>query len=302
MRARKLLVFAFVAAFVLGACGGSGAGDQSVIRVGSDNFYESRLIAEIYAQVLENEGYPVERRLSLGTRQDRVPALEEGEVDLVPEYVGSGLGYYDTSQITGDGETNAERLQAILEPLEITVLEITPGEDTNTAAVRAETAEEFQLDSIGDLVAVQDELIWGLPPDCDVNPQCRGALELYGLDYPPALRESFDACEVPMAEALNGRAIDVAWLCANQPAIVQYGFVELTDDLGTQPAENIAPLVRNELLASLDDEETFVALLNDVSSRLTTEELSKLGVEMEIEERDVREVATEWLTQQGLLG
>ncbi|HKZ19534.1 MAG TPA: ABC transporter substrate-binding protein [Acidimicrobiia bacterium] len=302
MRARKLLVFAFVAVFVLGACGGSGAGDQPAIRVGSDNFYESRLIAEIYAQVLENEGYRVERRLSLGTRQDRVPALEEGEVDLVPEYVGSGLGYYDTSQITGDGETNAERLQAILEPLEITVLEITPGEDTNTAAVRAETAEEFQLDSIGDLVGVQDELIWGLPPDCDVNPQCRGALELYGLDYPPALRESFDACEVPMAEALNGRAIDVAWLCANQPAIVQYGFVELTDDLGTQPAENIAPLVRNELLASLDHEETFVALLNDVSSRLTTEELSKLGVEMEIEERDVREVATEWLTQQGLLG
>ena len=94
----------------------------------------------------------------------------------------------------------------------------------------------------------------------------------------------------------------MAWLCANQPAIVQYGFVELTDDLGTQPAENIAPLVRNELLASLDDEETFVDLLNEVSSRLTTEELSKLGVEMEIEERDVREVATEWLTQQGLLG
>jgi osmoprotectant transport system substrate-binding protein len=302
MRARKLLVFAFIAVSVLEACGGSGAGDQPVIRVGSDNFYESRLIAEIYAQVLENEGYRVERRLSLGTRQDRVPALEQGEVDLVPEYVGSGLGYYDTSQITGDGETNAERLQAILGPLEITVLEITPGEDTNTAAVRAETAEEFQLDSIGDLVAVQDELIWGLPPDCDVNPQCRGALELYGLDYPPALRESFDACEVPMAEALNGRAIDVAWLCANQPAIVQYGFVELTDDLGTQPAENIAPLVRNELLASLDDEETFVALLNEVSSRLTTEELSKLGVEMEIEEREVREVATEWLTQQGLLG
>jgi osmoprotectant transport system substrate-binding protein len=181
-------------------------------------------------------------------------------------------------------------------------LDITPGEDTNTAAVRSETAEQFDLDSIGDLVAVQDELIWGLPPDCDANPQCRGALELYGLDYPPALRESFDACEVPMAEALNGGAIDVAWLCANQPAIVQYGFVELTDDLGTQPAENIAPLVRDELLATLDDEDAFIALLNEVSSRLTTEELSKLGVEVEVEERDIQEVASEWLTQQGLLG
>ncbi|HJU52724.1 MAG TPA: ABC transporter substrate-binding protein [Acidimicrobiia bacterium] len=301
MRVLKLHFCLVLAGFLLAGCAGSGTADQPLIRVGSDNFYESRLIAEIYAQKLEHEGYRVERLMSLGTRQERVPALEEGEVDLVPEYVGSGLGYYDTSQITADGEVNAERLQAILEPKGITVLDITPGEDTNTAAVRSETAEQFGLESIGDLVAVEDELIWGLPPDCDANPQCRGALELYGLDYPPALRESFDACEVPMAEALNGKAIDVAWLCANQPAIVQYGFVELIDDLGTQPAENIAPLVRNDLLASLDDEEAFVALLNEVSSRLTTEELSRLGVEVEIEERDVEEVATEWLTQQGLL-
>ena len=107
-----------------------------MIRVGSDDFYESRLIAEIYAQVLEDEGHRVERLLGLGTRQERVPALEQGEVDLVPEYVGSGLGFYDTSQITGDGEENAERLQAILEPLQITVLDITPGEDTNTAVRR----------------------------------------------------------------------------------------------------------------------------------------------------------------------
>ena len=78
--------------------------------------------------------------------------------------------------------------------------------------------------------------------------------------------------------------------------------VELTDDLGTQPAENIAPLVRDELLAALDDEDAFIALLNEVSSRLTTEELSKLGVEVEVEERDIQEVASEWLTQQGLLG
>lgn len=211
MRATKPLVVLVVTGFFLAACDGRpGGGDQVEIRVGSDNFYESRLIAEIYAQVPENWRYPAERRFGLGTRQDRAPALEEGEVDLVPEYVGSRLGYYDTSQITADGEVNAERLQAILEPMGIAVLDITPGEDTNTAVVRSETAHEFRLESIGDLVAVEDELIWGLPPDCDDNPQCKGALELYELDYPPALRESFDACEVPMAEALNGIATE--WL------------------------------------------------------------------------------------------
>lgn len=300
MRAAKPLLVLAVQVYLLAACAG-GPGTEPEIRIGSDDFYESRLIAEIYAQVLEDEGYQVERSFRLGTRQERAPALEEGRVDLVPEYVGSGLGYYDTSQITADGAANAERLQAILEPMGITVLDITPGEDTNVAVVRPETAEQFGLESIADLVAVEDELVWGLPPDCDNNPQCKGALELYGLSYPPALRESFAACEVPMAEALNGGAIDVAWLCANQPAITQYGFVQLTDDLGTQPAENIAPLVRNEFLASIDDEDGFIDRLNEVSSRLTTEELSKLGVQLEVEERDVGDVATEWLNQQGLV-
>lgn len=184
----------------------------------------------------------------------------------------------------------------------ITVLDITPGEDTNAAVVRRETAQEFGLESMSDLEAVQDELIWGLPPDCDDNPQCKGALEQYGLTYPPALRESFAACDVPMAEALNGGAIDFAWLCANQPAIAQYGFVQLTDDLDTQPAENIAPLVRNDLLATVGNEDAFTSLLNEVSARMTTEELSSLGVQVEVEERDVEDVATEWLAEQGLLG
>ena len=73
------------------------------IRIGSDNFYESKLVAEIYAQVLENAGYKVERKFGLGSRQERIPTMDAGQVDLVPEYVGSGLGFYDKTKITGDG-------------------------------------------------------------------------------------------------------------------------------------------------------------------------------------------------------
>ena len=79
------------------------------VRIGSDNFYESKLMAEIYAQVLEKAGYTVERNLGLGSRQERAPAFEAGQVDLVPEYVGSGLGYYDKTKITGDGEAEPRR-------------------------------------------------------------------------------------------------------------------------------------------------------------------------------------------------
>jgi osmoprotectant transport system substrate-binding protein len=154
---------------------------------------------------------------------------------------------------------------------------------------------------MSDLAAVQDELRWGLPADCDTNPLCAGALEEYGITYPPTQREALGACDVPMAEALNGNAIDLAELCSTQPAILQFGFVTLEDDLDTQPAENIAPLVRDDYLAKVD-EAAFAALLDAVSAKMTTEELTKLGVAHVVDTRDIADVATEWLTTNGLIG
>ena len=97
------------------------AQEQPTVRVGSDDFYESKLMAEIYAQALEGAGFTVDRQLGLGSRDTRAPAFEEGQVDLVPEYVGSGLGYYVLASddpglaalaVSGDGETNRANLQA----------------------------------------------------------------------------------------------------------------------------------------------------------------------------------------------
>jgi osmoprotectant transport system substrate-binding protein len=281
-------------------CGGGGGGAKPEVRIGSDNFYESVLMAEIYAQVLEQDGFTVTRSFRLGSRQERAPAFTEGQVDLVPEYVGSGLGFYDSSLITGDGATNRQLLQEQVVDL-ATVLGITPGEDNNAAVVRTDTATALGLASMNDLAAVQDQLRWGLPPDCDENPLCKGALEMYGITYPPAERESLAACDVPIAEALNGNAIDFAWLCSTQPAISQYGFVVLTDDLDTQPAENIAPMVRNDYLETVGDADAFAALLDGASALMTTEDLLRLGVEIAVDQREVDEVATEWLTENGLL-
>jgi osmoprotectant transport system substrate-binding protein len=304
MRMTRTLALGASLLVLLSACGTGGG--KPTIKIGSDGFYEAQLVAEMYAQVLEKAGYTVERNLGLGARAVTSPALESGQVDLKPEYIGSGLGYYDDTKPSGDADANAAALQEILGTKGggITVLEYSPGEDTNAFVVRSDTATEMSLTKMSDLAAVQDELTWGLPPECETNPLCGGILQdAYGIDFPPANLETLAACDAPIAEALNNGAVDVAELCSTQPAIAQFGFVVLDDDQATQPAENIAPVVRDDFLAKLSesDRTAFEKLLNDVSAKLTTEVLTELGVEVAVDNKEVADVARDWLTEQGLL-
>jgi len=188
---RKLALGASLLASLamVGTAGGSAivsAQDQPTVRIGSDGFYESQLMAEIYAQALEAEGFGVERLLAIGARDARVQAFESGQIDLTPEYVGSGLGFYVIGtddeelaaiEVTGDGETNRANLQQALDiaGVDATVLAVSAGEDTNAAVVRSDTAEEFGLTSISDLAAVADQVTFGLPPECEANPLCSTA-------------------------------------------------------------------------------------------------------------------------------
>jgi len=304
MRMTRTLALGASLLVLLSACGTGGG--KPTIKIGSDGFYEAQLVAEMYAQVLEKAGYTVERNLGLGARAVTSPALESGQIDLKPEYIGSGLGYYDATKPSGDAAANAEALQDILAGKGggITVFDYSPGEDTNAFVVRADTATELGLATMSDLAAVQDDLTWGLPPECETNPLCGGILQdVYGIDFPPANLEALAACDAPIAEALNNGAVDVAELCSTQPAIAQFGFVVLDDDKDTQPAENIAPIVRNDFLKKLSesDRTAFGKLLNDVSAKLTTEVLTELGVEVAVNNKDVADVAKAWLTEQGLL-
>jgi osmoprotectant transport system substrate-binding protein len=296
---------------IVGTAGGGAivsAQDQPTVRIGSDGFYESQLMAEIYAQALEAEGFEVERLLAIGTREARTEAFVSSQVDLVPEYVGSGLGFYVLGaedpelaalEVTGDGETNRVNLQQALDiaGLDATVLAISAGEDTNAAVVRGDTAQELGLSSIGDLAAVADQLTFGLPPECEERPLCRGALEDgYGIAWPPANLELLPACDAPMATALEGNAIDVAWLCSTQPQIAKNGWVVLEDDLDTQPAENLAPVVRNDFLAAVDGgAETIAAILDPVSAGVTTEVLTDLNARIAIDQEDIPDVARAYL-------
>jgi osmoprotectant transport system substrate-binding protein len=291
---------AMLVAFAACSSGGGGSAKPD-IRIGSDGFYESKLVAEMYAQVLEADGYKVTRNLGIGAREVRQPALESGQIDLSPEYVGSGLGYYDKAAPTGDGPTNREALAKVLKEKAISVFGISPGEDTNAAVVRQDTADQYSLTKMSDLAAVQDDLKWGLPPDCDANPLCKDALESYGITYPPAQREALAACDAPIATALKDGGVDFAWLCSTQPAIAQFGFVALEDDKNTQPAENMTAIVRDDYLAKVGDAKAFQALLDKVSALLTTETLTELGVKVAVEQQSEADVAKAFLTENALL-
>ena len=111
--------------------------------------------------------------------------------------------------------------------------------------------------------------------------------------------ESYAACDAPVAQALNDGVVDIAELCSTQPDIERFNFVVLEDDLQTQPSENIAPIVSTEWLESAPDD--FADILNAVSAAMDTETLTSLGVSIAVDQEDVADVATQWLTDNGLI-
>jgi osmoprotectant transport system substrate-binding protein len=287
---------------LVSACSAGGGSSKPTIKIGSDGFYEAKLMAEIYAQALEAGGYTVDRTgIGIGSRKVSAPALESGQIDLKPEYIGSGLAYYEPGAQTGDPAANEKALQAVLATKGggITVLDYSPAADQNAFVVRKETATQYNLVSLSDAAPVQNQLKWGLATDCKTNPVCAAALKsAYGID--PANITSLAACDTPMAQALANKTIDVAELCSTQPDIAVNGFVVLTDDKQTQPADNIAPLVRNDLLAKVD-KTSFEKILNDVSAKMTTASLTELNKQVSVDQMDIAAVAKAWLKSVGLV-
>jgi osmoprotectant transport system substrate-binding protein len=294
---RRLALGASVLALALSACatGGSGA----TIKIGSDGFDEARVVAEIYAQALEAKGFTVDRAgIGLGKRAVTKAALESGQIDLKPEYIGSGLVAYGGTS-SNNSDTNKQGLQDKLTPLKITVLNFTPAQDTNAFVVRKETADALHLSKMSDLAAVQDQLKWALATDCPTNPLCAGALKsAYGIDQPNATL--LDPCSGPMADALLKKTVDIAELCSTGPEIITNGWVVLQDDKQTQPADNIAPIVRDDLLAKIDKQK-FTDTLNAVSAKIDTTTLAQLYYDVAINHKDLAEVAKTWLKANGFV-
>jgi osmoprotectant transport system substrate-binding protein len=303
MRLNRVLALGASLLVLLSACT-TGGGSKPTIKIGSDGFYEAKLMAEIYGQALEAKGYTVDRAgIGIGARKVSAPALESGQIDLKPEYIGSGLAFYDPTKSTSDPAANAAALQAVLTGKGggITVLNYSPATDYNAFVVRKDTSDQFSLTKLSQVAAINPPLKIGVATDCPTNPVCGKALkDAYGIDVAQA--KLLSPCDTPMVQALLGKTIDVGELCSTQPDIQVNGWVILDDDKKTQPAENIAPLVRNDYLTKLGgDKDAFTKILNDVSAKMDTLTLTDLGKQVSVDKKDIAAVAKDWLKKNGFV-
>ncbi len=274
------------------------AADLGTLVVGSTNFDEQELVAEMYALALEDVGFGVERRYQLGSREVVLPALTAGEIDVYPEYVGTALEFLNggAGEATGDTAATTELLRAAFTEQGVSVLEPSAAQDKNGLVVRPETAEEFGLSTVSDLADVAGELTLGGPPECPERPLCiPGYEDTYGVAFGDF--RSLDAGGPVTIEALDSGEIDVALLFTTDGVIAANDWVLLEDDMDLQPAENITPVIREE--ASSPEA---VEALNAVSAVLTTENVTEMIRKLRVDLADPSTVAEQFLTDQGVLG
>ncbi|MDQ3914520.1 MAG: ABC transporter substrate-binding protein [Actinomycetota bacterium] len=293
-----------VLGLLLGACGSGGDDDESSagggggteekgqVTVGDDSFAESQIVAEMYAQVLEDAGYDVDRK-STKSREVRLPAMESGEIDVAPEYLATLVSVLDPK---AGRVSTPEDATAALEPLladkGLAVLEASEAVDTNVFVVTPELAEMYT--TISDLAPDASELTLGGPAECPTRPYCiPGLKDVYGIEFGEFKPLEYGPATVA---ALKQGAVDVALLFSTDGTIDAQGLVVLEDDKDLQAADNITPLVNEEAV----DAEA-IDLLNSVSALLTTEVVTELNTRVGVDQEDPEDVARDFLEQEGLL-
>jgi osmoprotectant transport system substrate-binding protein len=274
-----------------------GPGAPGQLTVGAVAFTENQILGEMYAQVLEDAGFEVERQLNLESREVLQPAIQDGEIDIAPEYLSSLLLFLNPdAEASGDPEQVRSELEPLLADSGQVLLESSPAQDQNALVVTQETADEHGLTTTSDLAPVAGELTLGGPPECPQRPFCiPGFQEVYGIEFGNFV--PLDVGGPLTAEALANGDIDVALLFSTDPEIQENGWVVLEDDEQLQSAENITPVVREDVLDSTIEER-----LNAISAALDTATMTELNGQVSNEGEDPADVAASFLEENGLLG
>ena len=282
------------------AAGKSAGRPGTVITVGSFDFPESVVLAEIYGQALAAARFPVRIMANLGPRELVDPALMNGLVQLVPEYAGSALEFVSLGRLSATYDAGAANraLAASVAGRGLVAARPAPAQDANAIVVTAATAARYGLRSIADLARVAPGLVFGGPPECPGRAYClRGLQQVYGLHFKAFI--PLDAGGPLTLQALAAGDIGAALLFTTDPDITARHLVVLADDRGLQPAENITPLLRTDVIARYGP--NLLAALNTVSALLDTGTLRALDAQVELDGHGPRSVARAWLRAHGLI-
>jgi osmoprotectant transport system substrate-binding protein len=303
---------AVVAALTMTACGGSsspldsgssgspgGASSGSVpkpakIIVGSANFPESAVLAEIYAAALSAKGITVEKKLNIGNRETYLPGLKDGSIDLIPEYTGVLLQYLDKSATQSSADDVYTALQKAV-PANLTVLDKSSAEDKDAIVVTKATADSWGLKSITDLAPHAGDVIFGGPPEIQRRPDgLPGFKKNYNFEFKDF--KSLDAGGPLTVDALKTGAVQAADIFTTDPSISVNNFVVLDDPKNNFAAQNVVPLI-NASKASSEVKD----VLNAIAAKLTTKTLIDLNAKLSSPDKpDAAKVAADWLASAGL--
>ncbi|MEO6411284.1 MAG: ABC transporter substrate-binding protein [Pedococcus sp.] len=300
------LTIATVAALMAtAACGDSGgdplattSSDSSsaasgTIKVGSADFPESALLAEIYAGALEAKGIKVEKKLNIGAREAYIPALQDGSIDLIPEYTGVLRDYFKKDQPGTDSEAVYSELKASV-PATLTVLDKSAAEDKDALVMKKSKADELGVKSIADLAGKAGQLTVGGPPEWKTRDTgIPGFKKIYGLEF-KTFRPLDAGGPLTLAALKNGQ-IDAGDLFTTDPSIAANDLVALEDPKNMYAAQNVVPLITKS-----KSNPTIEGALNALSAKLDTATLSALLKEVVVDKKDADTVAKDFLTKNGL--
>lgn len=276
--------------------GGEISGDLRSVTVGSADFTESKIIAELYAQALEANGFTIKRQFGIGSRETYIPAVQDHSIDLIPEYTGNLLQYFDPQ---ATATTSDAVLLALLRALpgDLAILYPSPAEDKDTLAVSEATAQEWNLTSIADLAARSPEVKVGGPSEFQTRQTgLVGLKEKYGLDIAPQNFVSIsDGGGPATVQALTGGTVTAANIFSTSPAIEKSNLVVLEDPENVFLAANVVPLVASQKMST-----ELKTVLDAVSAKLTTEALIELNTSVEGNDGvDPDEAAAKWIKDNG---
>jgi osmoprotectant transport system substrate-binding protein len=276
----------------------NGAAKPTII-IGSTNFEEQAIVANIYGDVLKHAGYPVTVEPSLGTRAIVVPALEKGQIDLEADYAGSLVNFLNGGTSTPKANnvaTAIPSLKSSLGKFGVTVLNPAPALDTNVFVVTKATASKYHLTTISSLKSVASKFILGGPPECPSNAGCLiGLQKTYGLKF-ASFKSTDEAGPISVGDLKNG-VVQVVELFSSDGNVVGNNFVALTDNKHLEAADYITPVIRKSVASA-----AVAKVINAVSAKLTTAQISKLNVLVTgSQKQDPATVAQNWLKAQHLI-